>query len=398
MGNTRLWRIVLALVILAALFGAPVEAAGRSRSARYDPSEYQPGGTGHVYNDPVPVATHTPQVKPKKIRDMSGLEQGFWTAAKSLGAATGSTVGASVGMVAVPAAITAIVGALGISTSGAGFVSAVLIPYSPVIGKFVGSAVGAGLFTGVITTAYEVRMQKFRPQRKSGREIAGTVFKAAMTDALLAPVTLGLGGGGAAAASKGLGQMAKEVFKTASVRFLGTAILDVAGRAMGSPYQPAAEPASADGPPSSAGTPGLTPQSNAGFAGGVIPPMQAPDIGVGDSSSDGSDEDAGEGSETAPSVSISRRGNNGGTDRTNGAAASEGSSDEQVRSGSGAVGNGGEAGTEKEPGFSREVEQAAWESILSSRLGVMAVFVPRTIPGGISMRWFAAYAFKGNAQ
>ncbi|HNV72251.1 MAG TPA: hypothetical protein PKO06_21265, partial [Candidatus Ozemobacteraceae bacterium] len=274
-------------------------------------------------------------------------------------------------------------------------VSGVLIPYSPVIGKFVGSAVGAGLFSSVINTAFELRMQKFREQKKSGRDIARTVFKTAMTDAMLAPVTLGLGGGGAAAAGKGLGEMAKEVFKTASVQFLGNAIMTVAGKAMGQQYTAGADALAADAAEATTAD-GVPPEAFGGqFTGGTIPIMSGPGLTDGENTVESGTEDP-EGS-GASSVSIANASRN--RDGARGASASEdvqaGTSDDQMRSGSGAEGNGGQDETDPSAGFSREVEHAAWQTLLASRVGVMAALVPRSIPGGVAMHWFVAYAFTG---
>ncbi len=385
------------LVLMIVFVGVIGTAEARRGGAVFDPNESRPISRGNAYNDPVSVTASVPVTRPQKPRQMSGLEQGIWTAVKSLGSATGSTLGASVGMVAVPAAITAIVGALGISTSGAGFVSAVLIPYSPVIGKFVGSAVGAGLFSGVINTAFELRMQKFREQKKSGREIARTVFKTAVTDAMLAPVTLGLGGGGAAAAGKGLGEMAKEVFKTASVQFLGNAIMTVAGKAMGQQYTEAGDSMSAE-----AAAPvepsGIPPQAvNDRFAAGTIPIMTNP-AGMVDESDPGADAETGARAGAADQESSYNVHTNAQVRDTRHDESAAGTGDELMRTGSGAQGNRAQTHAEPSPGFSNEVEHAAWQSLLSSRLGVTAVLIPRSVPGAIAMHWHTAYAFSGSTR
>ncbi len=205
-------------------------------------------------DEPIPLPTSIPgmdgtgyasgpYLPPPPDKEMGKVEKLFWITIKSVAPTVGGTIGASVGTTAFPAAVTAVVGALGISTAGTGFVAAVLIPASPVIGNVLGSGIGAGLFSAVSNGAYEIRMQAFRGKPKTAKELLKSVFASALADGVLAAGTSGMGAWAGKAVELPMKEVVLKILKEAGMRFAGNVILEgIADAAMKNAYAGLAEP------------------------------------------------------------------------------------------------------------------------------------------------------------
>ncbi len=330
---------------------------------------------------------------------MKAIEEAVWATLRAFGPAAGSIAGGYAGAVLGPTIITSIVTALGISTSGAGFVAAVIIPASPAIGKAVGSALGSGLLSFQINLLYELRMQRFRPHKKTAGQIIKDVGRKSFTDAAVGAVSLGGGSAAAAAVTEAtVKQMLTELVKRASLKLAGDVFVSAIGKRARARYPMPTVPFT--GLPADTPTPGApAPSAPSGTAADAGPdntpshprgPTTGGDTGEGGASSGAEDPgDADDDSELSTPVDPGA-----GSAREHAVPADAPPATEPFTPPEPPAdpGNG-----DPSPGYNRTLASAARLGLISGMIGDVAGAIPRILPTGVGARtvviqqfWIAA--------